>query len=99
VAIVGDNEQESIIAEARFVKDDQTGFGDIGFIVDEQYQNLGIGTYLYEMLIRLAKERGLKGFSAEVLHENKNMLRIVEKGSLPVNAKLENRYLLSKRSL
>lgn len=90
VAIVGDNEQESIIAEARFVKDDQTGFGDIGFIVDEQYQNLGIGTYLYEMLIRLAKERGLKGFSAEVLHENKNMLRIVEKGSLPVNAKLEN---------
>ena len=90
VAIVGDNEQESIIAEARFVKEDQTGFGDVGFIVDEQYQNFGIGTYLFEMLARLAKERGLKGFSAEVLHENKNMLRVFEKSSLPINARLEN---------
>ena len=90
VAIVGDNEQENIIAEARFVKDAQTSYGDIGFIVDERYQNLGIGEYLYEMLVRLAKERGLKGFIAEVLHENKNMMRMFEKGSLPINSKLEN---------
>jgi ribosomal protein S18 acetylase RimI-like enzyme len=90
VAIAGDHDQENIIAEARFVKDEQSGFGDVGFIVDERYQNLGIGSYLYEMLMRLAKEKRLKGFSAEVLHENKNMLRIFEKGSLPVNAKLEN---------
>lgn len=90
VAIVGDNEQENIIAEARFAKDDQTGFGDIGFIVDEQYQSLGIGAYLYEMLVRLAKERGLKGFNAEVLHENKNMMKIFQKGSLSISSKLEN---------
>lgn len=90
VAIVGENEQEKIIAEARFDKDEKTGFGDIGFIVDERYQNMGIGAYLYEMLVRLAKERGLKGFNAEVLQENINMMRIFQKGGLSIYSKLED---------
>jgi len=84
VALAGENDRERIIAEARFVKDDQTAFGDVAFVVDERYQGLGIGTHLYKMLIRLAKERGLKGFTAEVLQENENMMRILEKGGLPV---------------
>jgi hypothetical protein len=42
------------------------------------------------MLIRLAKERGLKGFTAEVLHSNKGMMRVFEKGDLPINARLQN---------
>ena len=84
VALAGENEEECIIAEARFVKDDPTGFADVAFVVDERYQGLGIGSHLYKMLIRLAKERELKGFIAEVLEENENMMRIFEKGGYPV---------------
>jgi GNAT superfamily N-acetyltransferase len=84
VALAGESDRERIIAEARFVKDDQTAFGDVAFVVDGRYQGLGIGTQLYKLLIRLAKERGLKGFTAEVLQENENMMRIFEKGGLPV---------------
>ena len=90
VALAGEPDQETIIAEARFARDDQSAFGELAFIVDEKYQGRGIATYLYQMLIRLAKERGLKGFTAEVLHANKEMMKIFENGDLPIDARLEN---------
>ncbi len=77
-------------AEARFVKDKQSSYGEVAFIVDEKYQGRGIATYLYKMLIRLAKERGLKGFTAEVLHANKEMMKVFENGDLAIDARLEN---------
>jgi acyl-CoA hydrolase/L-amino acid N-acyltransferase YncA len=90
VALVGEPDQGTIIAEARYVKDEQNAYGDVAFEVDEKYQGLGIATYLYEMLIRLAKERGLKGFVAKVLQTNKEMMKVFENGHLPINARLRN---------
>lgn len=88
VALVGPPEQEHIIAEARFVKDKKRPFGDVAFVVEEKYQGIGIATYLYEMLIRLGKERGLHGFMADVLASNKAMIKVFEKGRYPVQASL-----------
>jgi GNAT superfamily N-acetyltransferase len=62
----------------------------LAFVVDEKYHGRGIATALYEMLIRLAKERGLKGFTAEVLQANKKMMTIFEKGHLPINVQVKN---------
>jgi GNAT superfamily N-acetyltransferase len=93
VALVRESGQEKIIAEARYAKDEQSAIGDLGFVVDEKYQGIGIGSYLYEMLIRLAKDRGLKGFTAEVLQANQNMMKVFEKGQLPVNARVDNGLL------
>ena len=90
VALAGERDEESIIAEARYVKDDHSAQGEMAFIVDEKYQSRGIATYLYQMLIRLAKERGLKGFTAEVLPANKEMMKVFEKGGLAIDARLEN---------
>jgi acyl-CoA hydrolase/GNAT superfamily N-acetyltransferase len=90
VTLVGEPGDSTIIAEARYAQDEQSCFGDLAFVVDEKYQGLGIATYLYEMLIRLAKERGLRGFTAEVLQANKEMMKVFGKGHLPINARLEN---------
>jgi acyl-CoA hydrolase/ribosomal protein S18 acetylase RimI-like enzyme len=90
VALVGEPENANIIAEARYSKDDESCYGDFAVVVDEKYQGLGIATHLYEMLIRLAKERGLKGFTAEVMHSNKGMMKVFEKGDVPINARLQN---------
>ena len=90
VALVGESDQETIIAEARYVKDEQSAFGELAFVVDEKYQGIGIGSYLYAMLIRLAKDRGLKGFTAEVLEANQGMLKVFENGLLPIKERVEN---------
>lgn len=89
VGLFGEFPKERIVAEARYVKDLYHPYADIAFVVDENFHGLGIGSHLYNMLIRLGKERGLKGFRADVLSSNKAMMRVFEKGSLPVEARLE----------
>ena len=89
VGLVGDIGKGHIIAEARYVKDPKRPYGDVAFVVDEEYQNLGIATFLYKQLMRLAKERGLQGFTADVLPANKEMMRVFEKGAAEVKATLE----------
>jgi len=89
VGVVGDRGKGHIIAEARYVKAPNRPYGDVAFVVDEEYQNLGIATFLYKQLMRLAKERGLQGFTADVLSANKEMMRVFEKGAAEVKATLE----------
>ena len=42
------------------------------------------------MLIKLARERGVQGFIAEVLFSNLGIMNVFQKGDLPVKAHLEN---------
>jgi len=90
VGLVGEPDQGHIIAEARFVKDARRPYADVAFVVDEEYQGMGIATYLYKMLVRLARKRGVQGFTADVLASNKGVLKVFEKGGLPVKANLDS---------
>jgi len=89
VGVAGDSFKERIVAEARYVKDLVRPYADLAFAVDENYHGLGIASYLYKMLVQLARERGLKGLTADVLASNKPMMRVFEKGDLTVNAQLD----------
>jgi acyl-CoA hydrolase/RimJ/RimL family protein N-acetyltransferase len=88
VGLVKEMGEGRIIAEARFVRDAQRPVADVAFVVDEDYQGLGIATFMLRMLIRRAKERGLKGFEADVLSSNKSMLKVFEKAGRPVEARV-----------
>lgn len=90
VGLVGKPGQGRIIAEARYLKELVRPFAEVAFVVDEEYQGLGISTYLYKLLIDLARERHLAGFTAEVLFSNTAMMKVFKKGNLPVQANLEN---------
>jgi RimJ/RimL family protein N-acetyltransferase len=89
VALVGNTGEGHIIAEARFTRERHRPYAEVAFIVDEDYQGLGIATYLFKRLIQLAKKRGIRGFTADVLATNKGMMKVFEKGGLPIKAKLE----------
>ncbi|MCP4372573.1 MAG: GNAT family N-acetyltransferase [Deltaproteobacteria bacterium] len=90
VGLIDEPGHGRIIAEARFIKEPHGPCAEIVFVVDEKYQSLGIGTYLYKMLTLLAKERGVQGFTADVLFSNIGMMKIFRKGELSVKAVLEN---------
>jgi acyl-CoA hydrolase/GNAT superfamily N-acetyltransferase len=89
VALVGEEEESRIIAEARYIKIPNSFLAEVVFVVDEDFQRRGIASLLYKMLIKLARERGVKGFIAEVLFSNVAIMSVFQKGDLPVKAHLE----------
>lgn len=90
VGLVGEEGQGRIIAEGRYLRIPGSALAELVFVVDEAFQGRGVATYLYAMLIRLARERGLKGFTADVLFNNLAMMKVFHKGELPVQAHLES---------
>jgi RimJ/RimL family protein N-acetyltransferase len=90
VGLVGETGAGRIITEARFVRDPRRPYADVAFVVDDAYHGLGIGTYMVKMLVRLAGERGLRGFTADVLATNTAMMKVFEKSGLTIKAKLED---------
>jgi RimJ/RimL family protein N-acetyltransferase len=90
VGVIEESGREMIVAEARYVrrKDKDRRYADTAFIVDESYQGRGIATFLFDLLIRIARENGVEGFTADVLADNKSMLKVFEKTAFPVNAAL-----------
>jgi len=90
VGLIGEEGQGRIIAEARYIRIPSKTYGEIVFIVDEDYQRLGIASFLYKLLLRLAKERGLTGFFAEVLFSNVAAMKVLIKGGCSIESHLCN---------
>jgi RimJ/RimL family protein N-acetyltransferase len=89
VGLAGEPGQDRIIAEARYCQLPGETFADVAFIVDDAYQGRGIATFLLQMLIDVAKDKGIRGFSADVLATNRSMLKVFEKAPFPVQAVLD----------
>ena len=52
---------------------------EVAFVVREDYQGMGIASYLLEVLEIIAKENDFQGFTAAVLYENTPMIRVFKK--------------------
>jgi len=79
VVAVGPREDRKIIGEARYMINPGHSYPDVAFMVDENYRGRGIASALLHYLIDIARERGIKGFGAEVLISNRSMMRVFEK--------------------
>jgi acyl-CoA hydrolase/RimJ/RimL family protein N-acetyltransferase len=90
VGLVEDGDQSRVIAEARYIIERERPYAEVVFVVDEAYHGQGIATYMYRMLVRLARERGVQGFTADVLFSNLGMMKVFRKGGLPVKAELKD---------
>lgn len=93
MSIVGLTEEfgtEKLIAEARYAREPGDQYADTAFIIDEAYSGQGIATFLLILLIHIALPRGVKGFTADVLADNKPMLEVFKKSPFPMKAVLEN---------
>ena len=90
VGLVGEPGEGQIIAEARYVQLPERPVADVAFVVDEAVKGKGIASYLFEMLMKIAKERGIEGFTADVLATNTAMLKVFEKSPVPIKAVLDS---------
>jgi len=60
----------------------------VAFVVSDQWQDHGIGTFLLKHLMRVARRNGIRGFTAEVLTDNKSMQAVINKSNYKIQSKL-----------
>jgi acyl-CoA hydrolase/GNAT superfamily N-acetyltransferase len=77
-ATIGEADAEQIVGAAHWILDPNTNMAEVAFSVKDQHQRRGIGKYLSRLLVRLARQRGIKGFSASVLPQNTGMRKVFE---------------------
>lgn len=90
VGVVQEEGHEHIVAIGQYNVDPATRMAECAFLVLDNYQNKGIGTYLLTRLIEIARKKGIKGFSAEVLFGNQAMLHVLHKSGHIIKSVVED---------
>lgn len=89
VGTVGEEPDDEFVAVGRWFLDRPTNRAEVAFTVRPEWQNKGIGRFLLQNLVSVAKRKGIRGFTAEVLAENKRMLRVFTRSGYNVHTHLE----------
>jgi RimJ/RimL family protein N-acetyltransferase len=78
--------QETIIGGGRYMAFELSGTrsAEVAFLVEEDYHGLGIAGRILKHLARIAREKGVSQFEAEVLPQNKAMLAVFSRSRLPM---------------
>ena len=80
---------EEIVAIAQYFLDPKTQAAEVAFIVQDEWQEKGMGTFLLDYLTQIAKQRGVRRFYAKVLPDNKPMLAIFQNSGYRVNMEFD----------
>jgi GNAT superfamily N-acetyltransferase len=77
--------QHEIVGIAQWCSDPRgiDSVPDIAFQVRDDWQGEGLGTYLFQRLVQIAKVVGLSKFKADVLSQNKEMNAIFQNSGVP----------------
>jgi len=79
VGTLGNSDTSPIVAAAHWMLDPDENMAEVAFSVADEYQRRGIGSHLFNFMIRVARSRGIRGFRANVLAENIGMRRIFDR--------------------
>jgi len=83
--VPGPSGDEQIVAMAQYFLDPKTQSAEVAFVVHDEWQQKGMGTYLLDYICKIAKQRGVKRFYAKVMPSNKPMLAIFHNSGYKVN--------------
>ena len=92
VATVGVGADETIIASSRYVATAAPApqrTAEVAFMVEEDYQGLGIASRLLRHLVNIARADGIGAFEADVLAGNEAMLAVLSRAGLPMTRRHE----------
>ena len=79
VATIGHLEDEQIIGSSCYVVNPSTNMADVAYMIRPEWKGGGLGSALQQRMVEYAKSKGLRGFTADILSENKAMLTLAKK--------------------
>jgi acyl-CoA hydrolase/RimJ/RimL family protein N-acetyltransferase len=89
VGVVPSVSGEHIVAIAQYFLDPRTQTAEVAFLVQDEWQQKGMGTFLLDYVTQIARQRGVKRFYAKVLPNNKAMLNIFHNSGYRVNTEFD----------
>jgi acyl-CoA hydrolase/RimJ/RimL family protein N-acetyltransferase len=89
VGVIPRADGEEIVAIAQYFLDPKTQAAEVAFLVQDEWQQKGMGTFLLDYLTQIAKQRGVKKFCAKVLPTNESMLAIFHNSGYKVNTEFD----------
>ena len=93
VATIGEGADEIIIGGGAYTVLDRPGeplAAELSFTIEEDYQGQGLSTLFMDLLTRIARQRGVRRFEAEVLAGNQPMLKVFERSGLPMHSRVDD---------
>ncbi len=87
LAVMTIDEREVVAGVGQYGIDAQTHTAEVALVVRDDIQKRGVGTELLNYLTLLARKEGLLGFTAEVLIENRPMMRLFERAGFSIDKK------------
>ncbi len=83
-----EREVEEIIGAGRYLLDRSKNEAEFALLVEDEHQGRGVGTFLLNHLMRIAKSKGVKRFIAYVHPQNQKMVRFIHKTGKVVESHL-----------
>ena len=87
-AVVGDPESERVVGTSSYFLDPRTRLADVAYMVDPEWQGVGLGNLLQARTIEYARAHGVRGFTADVLADNSPMLAVFRRSGCRVTSHL-----------
>ncbi|MGC9454330.1 MAG: GNAT family N-acetyltransferase [Phycisphaerae bacterium] len=81
--------EEEIVAIAQYFLDPKSDTAEVAFIVQDEWQQRGMGSFLLDYLTEIARQRGIKRFTAKVLPSNRAMLAIFHNSGYRVETEFD----------
>lgn len=91
VATLEKNGEEQVIAVARYsvFDPDRPDTAEIGIVVEDEYQNQGLGSYLLDRLTHFAIANEIRYYVGTISAQNAQILHFIRRSGLPTERKLD----------
>jgi len=90
IGLVGDEENEEIVASGSYYKDPSgsTNMAEIAVMISNEWNKEGLGYHIFSRICEIAQEKGISGTFGEVFAKNIGMLKILK--NLPYKVILDD---------
>ena len=85
LAVFGEGDEAKVVGLGNYFSMNNNRTAEVAFLIEDEYQGLGISTLLLERIAGLAAANGIIEFEAEVLPDNQQMINVFKSSGFEIH--------------